>query len=86
MSTCSFECLASSWSPILAVVAHGSILGPLFFVIYINDLGNNLSSLVKLFVDDRSIFSIVHGTDLSSKQLNDDLKNISDWASVKNVF
>ena len=55
-------------------------MGPLFFLIYINDLGNNLSSTVKLFADDTSIFSIVHDIDLSSKQLNDDLKKVSDWA------
>ena len=70
----------SSWSPILAGVSQGSILGPLFFLIYINDLGHNLSSTVKLFADDTSIFSIVHDIDLSSKQLNDDLKKVSDWA------
>ena len=56
----------SSWSPILAGVAHGTILGPLFNLIYINDLGNNLSSTVKLFADDTSVFSIVHDIDLSS--------------------
>ena len=69
----------SSWSPILAGVPQGSILGPLFFLIYINDLGNNLSSTVKLFADDTSIFSIVHDIDLSSKQLRLGL-------SVENVF
>ena len=65
---------------ILAGVPQGSILGSLFFLIYINDLGNNLSSTAKLFADDTSIFSIVHDIDLSSKQLNDDLKKVSDWA------
>ena len=69
----------TSWSPILASVPQGSILGPLFFLIYINDLGNNLSSTVKLFADDTSIFSIVHDIDLSSKQLRLGL-------SVENVF
>ena len=52
----------------------------LFWDHYINDLGNNLFSTVKPFADDTSIFSIVHDIDLSSKQLNDDQKKISDWA------
>ena len=67
-------------------VPQGSILGPLFFLIYINDLGNNLSSTVKLFADDRSIFSIVHDIDLSSKQLNNDLKKVRFGISVENVL
>ena len=70
----------SSWSQILAGVPQDSILGPLFCLIYINDLGNNLSSTVKQFADHKFIFSIVHDIDLSSKQLNDDLKKASDWA------
>ena len=39
-----------------------------------NNLSNNISSTVKLFADDTSIFSIVHDIDLSFKQLSDDLK------------
>ena len=69
----------SSWTPILAGIPEGSISRQLFFLIYINDLGSNLSSTVKLFADDTSVFSIVHDVDLSSKQLNDDLKKVSDW-------
>ena len=68
------------WSSILAGAPQGVILGPLFYLIYINDLGNNLSSTVKLFADDTSILSIVHDIDLSSKQLHDNLKKVSDWA------
>ena len=46
-----------SWEPVLAGVPQGSVLGLLFFLIYINDLSKNLSSNTKLFADDTSIFS-----------------------------
>ena len=71
---------SSTWLPIIAGVLQGSILGPLFSLIYINDLSKNFSSITKLFADDTSIFSVVHDVDLSAKQLNDDLNKISEWA------
>ena len=69
----------SDWAPILAGFPQGSILGPLLLVIYINDLPDNLNSLVKLFADDTSLFSMVHDPTLSAKTLNDDLSRTSEW-------
>ena len=51
----------SKWSNISTGVPQGSILGPLLFLICINDLPDNLSSNSKLFADDTSLFSVVHG-------------------------
>ena len=46
----------SDWETIQAGVPQGSILGPLFFLLYTNDLTDNLNSNVKLFADDTSFF------------------------------
>ena len=61
-------------------VSQGSILGPLLFLVYINDLTENLHSNPKLFVDDTSLFSTVTDEALSQSHLNDDLSNINDCA------
>ena len=49
----------SSWTNVQAGFPQGSILGPLFFRIYINDLSDGLTSNPKLFADDTSLFSVV---------------------------
>ena len=70
----------SPWRPVLPGVPQGSILGPLLFLIYINDLPNRLKSNAKLFADDTSLFTIVKDTNESANILNNDLSLISRWA------
>ena len=68
-----------SWTNIEAGVPQGSILGPLFFLIYINKLSDGLNSNPKLFADETSLFSVVHNINSTAKDLNSDLMKISNW-------
>ena len=67
----------SSWENVKAVVPQGSIFGPLLFLIFINNLSDNLISNHKLFADDTFLFPVFQDITLSAKNLNDDLKKIN---------
>ena len=70
----------SYWSQVEAAVPRGSILGPLSFLGYINDLPKGLNSSVKQFVDDTSLFSVVHDPRVTIETLNEVLSKVSQWA------
>ena len=69
----------SSWADIEVGIPQGSILGPLLFLIYINDLPNGLNSSANFFADDTSLFSVVHNITDSANLLNSDLCKIKEW-------
>ena len=69
----------NTWRNINAGVPQGSILGPLLFLIYINDLKKGLTTNVKLFADDTSLFSVVHDTQTYANYLNKDWQIINNW-------
>ena len=62
---------------IISGVPQGSVLGPLLFLIYINDLPDGLVSICKIFADDNSLFSECLNIIESESDLNADLEKIS---------
>ena len=63
-----------------ACAPEGSAFGPVLFLIYRNDLADNLSN-AKLSADDTSLFSIVHNVNTSPDEVNNDLVKINNWAN-----
>ena len=74
--------IESPWEPILSGVPQGSVLGPLLFLIYINDLTQNISANIKLFADDSSLFIKVSNVEEAHQTLMRDLNTISAWARL----
>ena len=69
----------SNWADVLARVPQGSILGHLLFLIYFNDIVNNIRS-IRHFADDTSIYIIIDDPQTAACILNSDLDTINVWA------
>ena len=70
---------ASTWGNTFVGVPQGPVLGSMLFLIYINDLPENIKCNMKLFTDDTSLFTVVYDSHRSADELNRDLRSIEDW-------
>lgn len=77
--------LKSTFLPVTRGVPQGSILGPLLFSIYVNDLPNQLKHCnIRMFADDVQLYISNKNTNFVD-QLNEDLKRVSLWASANGL-
>ena len=65
---------------IKAGVPQGSVLGPLLFLVYVNDISDNLLSNLRLFADDSSLSVTSNDHAFMESILNNDLTQINTWA------
>ena len=66
------------WAPVISGVPQGSVIAPIPFLIYINDLPNNLKSTVQLFADDTIIYMTI-SNDIDATALQQDLDKLAKW-------
>ena len=69
----------SEWSKVISGVPQGSCLGPILFIIYINDLPEIVESLCQMYADDTKIFSNSGSPELRNK-IQSDLDRLVEWA------
>ena len=71
--------VCSSWRRVWIGVPQGSVLGPILFLIFINDLDDQLSSNVLKFADDTKLFGVIDNH-FHSQNLQKDIDTLCQWA------
>jgi hypothetical protein len=64
--------------PVISGVPQGTVLGPLLFLIFINDLPNCVQSRIRLFADDCILYRNIRSNE-DTIVLQDDLNKLADW-------
>ena len=69
----------SEWAPLTSGIPQGSVLGSIMFVIYINDLPDNLKSECYMFADDAKVFKDISNIE-DNKILQNDIQELENWS------
>ncbi len=71
----------SHWTPVLRGIPQGSVLGPILFVLYINDLPDMLKSECYLFADDTKLYNKI-SSQADQEQPQEDLNTLHRWSKM----
>ena len=77
----SVEGSESTWENVVSGVPQGSVLGPVLFIIYINDLPDGISSQVKIFADDTKVYRPV-SQEGDNEKLQRDIDCLCSWSTT----
>ena len=73
--------VCSDASKVLSGVPQGSVLGPLLFLIFINDIPSKISSIIRLYADDVIIYHCIKSNE-DVLRLQEDIDTLSEWADT----
>ena len=71
----------SDWCDVRSGVPQGSVLGPILFILYINDLPDTIKSSCKIFADDTKLIQAIRDIK-STQQLQEDLDALQKWSET----
>lgn len=63
-------------------VPQGTILGPIMFIIFVNDFSTNVTSTVKIYVDDIKIYRKINVPEVDIPALQSDFNRLVEWANM----
>jgi len=69
----------SEWFSVVSLVPQGSVLGPLLFLLYVNDIPDLVDSKIKMFADDIKIYTTITNF-MEALTLQSDLDKLCNWA------
>lgn len=70
----------SDWIKVLSGVPQGSVLRPLLFLLFVNDLPDWITNSMRMFADDVKIWNVI-SSDIDSKSLQEELNSLTRWSS-----
>ena len=71
----------SEWSNVVSGVPQGSVLGPILFLIYVNDIPSVVDSHLLLFADDIKLYRRIQSEN-DTVQLQEDINNLLNWSNT----